>query len=142
MVTLIGVSMTALQGIPGLAEGMMNMAGCVVLPAYVIARLEIQAARRQSQAMLAELEQAHQKLKEYASQAEELASLQERNRLARELHDSTSQSLFSIVFTTRTAQILLERDPEQARAQLQELKNLTQNALVGMRAFITQLKPK
>jgi signal transduction histidine kinase len=91
--------------------------------------------------MLGELQDTHRQLQAYADQVEELAAMEERNRLARELHDSVSQTLFSIVLHTRSAQILLERDPPRIRPQLQRLQELTQNALAQMRGLIAQLRP-
>jgi signal transduction histidine kinase len=81
-------------------------------------------------------------LQSYAGQVEELAAVEERNRLARELHDSVSQTIFSITLNTRAAQILLERNPAGVKPQLEQLQKLTQNALVQMRSLIAQLRPK
>ena len=113
-----------------------------MISAYVLVRKELVAAGRQSQEMLSELQITHQKLEAYAAQAEELAALEERSRLARELHDSVSQTMFSIVLNTRSTQILLERDPDRVRPQLEQLQALTQNALAEMRGLIAQLRPQ
>lgn len=43
--------------------------------------------------------------------------MEERNRLARELHNSVSQTLFSMALNTRSAEIILKRKPSQARPQ-------------------------
>ena len=75
-------------------------------------------------------------------QAQELASLEERRHLARELHDSVSQTMFSIVLNIRSAQILLERDPTRIRPQMEQLQELTQNVLTDMRSVISKLRPK
>ena len=91
--------------------------------------------------MLAELEQAHQTLQEYATQAEELAAARERNRLARELHDSVSQVIFSVTLTSQAARLLLERDPERVPEQLDRLQDMTGSALGQLRALIAQLRP-
>ncbi len=137
-----GPLMFYLGALTGLARALMPMAGSFVLAAYIVANHETEEARRKSQVMLSELEEAHRQLQSYAGQVEELAAMEERNRLARELHDSVSQTLFSIVLNTRSAQILLERDPSQVRLQLERLQQLTQNALAEMRGLIAQLRPK
>jgi len=72
----------------------------------------------------------------------ELAVLEERNRLARELHDSVTQTLFSMTLTAEAAQILAERNPRRASTQLQRLQKLAQGALIEMRSLISQLRPK
>lgn len=71
----------------------------------------------------------------------ELTVIEERNRLAREFHDAVSQTLFSMVFTARSAATLLERNPEAARAQVAELEELAQDAQREMRSLIFQLRP-
>ncbi|MCC6189146.1 MAG: hypothetical protein IT318_08920 [Anaerolineales bacterium] len=136
-----GPLMLSLGALAGLARALMPMAGSLVLAAYVVANQETETARRKSQVMLNELEEAHRQLQAYASQVEEVAAIEARHRLARELHDSVSQTIFSIVLNTRSAQILLERGPSQVRPQLERLQQLTQHALAEMRGLIAQLRP-
>lgn len=73
-------------------------------------------------------------------QEQEMALVQERNRLARDLHDSVNQLLFSVTLTSRGAMALTE-DAEVTEA-FQEIHQLTQDALTEMRALIWQLRPK
>ena len=88
-----------------------------------------------------ELLRAHRQLQEYAAQAEELAVAEERNRLARELHDSLTQSLFSMTMTAEAARIALEQDPAQVAPHVARLSALAQSALDEMRSLISQLHP-
>lgn len=74
-------------------------------------------------------------------QSRELSVVEERNRLARDLHDSVSQTLFSAVFTAEAAEALIDKDPAQARAQVRRLKDLSSEALKEMRALIFELRP-
>jgi len=141
-VFLTGGSLIFYLGVNGLAMSVLSMVGCILFAAYVVTNQEVELARLQSQAMLNELQETHQKLEQRAGQVEELAAIEERNRLARELHDSVSQTMFSIVLNIRTAQILLERDPAKMRTQLEGLQGLTQNALGQMRNLIAQLRPQ
>ena len=55
-----------------------------------------QVARGKAEGLLQELEKANRKLQDYAQQAQALAVVEERSRLARDLHDSVTQSIFSI----------------------------------------------
>ena len=87
-----------------------------------------------------ELQKAHSQLQEYAYQAEELAATKERNRLARDLHDSVTQSIFSITLTAESARILLERDHTKVAPQLERLQDLAQDSLAEMRSMIHQLR--
>jgi PAS domain S-box-containing protein len=74
-------------------------------------------------------------------QAAELASSQERAHLARELHDSVTQALFSMTLVTRTTELLVDRDPEAAKEKLGSLRDLQREALAEMRALIFELRP-
>jgi PAS domain S-box-containing protein len=74
-------------------------------------------------------------------QAGELASSQERAHLARELHDSVTQALFSMTLVTRTTELLVDRDVAAAKEQLGSLRDLQREALAEMRALIFELRP-
>jgi len=74
--------------------------------------------------------------------AQEMAALEERNRLARELHDSVSQALYGIALGTRTAQTLLDRDPAALREPLDYVLSLAEAGLSEMRALIFELRPE
>lgn len=141
-ILLTGGSLMIFRGAEGLAQAMTPMAGCIIYPAYVIVNHELEITRAKSQSILIELQETHQQLKTYAGQVEELAAVEERNRLARELHDSVSQTMFSIILNIRSTQILLERDPARVRPQLKQLQELTQNALAEMRGLIAKLRPR
>jgi signal transduction histidine kinase len=71
----------------------------------------------------------------------ELNIVEERNRLARELHDSVTQRLFALRLTSEAAASLLERDPAAAQAQLERLHRLTGEAIEELRAVILALRP-
>lgn len=71
----------------------------------------------------------------------ELSILEERNRLALELHDAVSQKLFSLVLTAEAAETLLGRDADAARAQLERTRELGREALDELRSLILQLRP-
>jgi signal transduction histidine kinase len=74
-------------------------------------------------------------------QTREYTVVEERNRLARELHDSVTQSLFSVTLLIEAGLNLLERDPVKARERLERSNALAQGALAEMRALIFQLRP-
>ncbi len=74
-------------------------------------------------------------------QTREYAVVEERNRLARELHDSVTQSLFSVTLLSEAALNLLDRDLPKARERLERANELAQGALAEMRALIFQLRP-
>ena len=76
------------------------------------------------------------------AQAHQLAALEERQKLARELHDSVSQALYGIALGTRTARTLLERDPGQVAEPLTYVAALAEAGLAEMRALIFELRPE
>ena len=77
-----------------------------------------------------------------SEQAQELAALQERQRLARELHDSVSQALYGISLGVHTAREALDSDPGEAIAPLEYVMALTEAGLAEMRALIFELRPE
>jgi PAS domain S-box-containing protein len=79
--------------------------------------------------------------RELRRQAGELAAGEERAHLARELHDSVTQALFSMTLVARSIEMLLDRDVAAARAQLSQLRDLQREALAEMRALIFELRP-
>jgi signal transduction histidine kinase len=71
----------------------------------------------------------------------ELSILDERNRLALDLHDVLSQKLFALALTAESADALLDVDREGARAQLGRLRELSAEALEELRLVILELRP-
>jgi signal transduction histidine kinase/uncharacterized protein YigA (DUF484 family) len=88
------------------------------------------------------MEAARRRAESYAEQAQSMASLEERNRLARELHDSVSQALYGIVLGARTARALLDRDPSRLQEPLDYILALADAGLTEMRALIFELRPE
>ena len=74
-------------------------------------------------------------------QARMLAALEERQRLARDLHDSVTQTLFSASVIAEMLPILWTNNPEQIKPGLDELHQLTRGALTEMRALLVELRP-
>jgi signal transduction histidine kinase len=74
-------------------------------------------------------------------QAQQAAVLEERQRLARELHDAVTQTLFSASLLADVLPRLLERNPAEASRRLEELRTLTRGALAEMRTLLVELRP-
>lgn len=102
---------------------------------------QAETARRESQTLLAELQSAHRQLQRYADQVKSLTVIEERQRLARDLHDSVTHTLFSINFTAEAARLLLHQNPAALERPLAQLQSLAQSALAELRALIGQLRP-
>jgi len=71
----------------------------------------------------------------------ELSVVEERTRLARELHDSVSQTLFSISLVAEAAATLVDRDAAKAKTQLEGLREMARAATQEMRSLIFELRP-
>ncbi|WP_055077109.1 sensor histidine kinase [Pseudanabaena sp. 'Roaring Creek'] len=87
-----------------------------------------------------ELLVANARLRSYANQIEELATVQERNRIAREIHDSLGHSLTGFNLNLAAALQLLQSDPEEAKQLLLEAKQLGSTALKDVRQSVTALR--
>jgi nitrate/nitrite-specific signal transduction histidine kinase len=74
-------------------------------------------------------------------QAQLAATVEERQRLARELHDAVTQTLFSSSLIADVLPRLWERNPEEGRRRLEELRQLTRGALAEMRTLLMELRP-
>lgn len=74
-------------------------------------------------------------------QAEATAAAAERNRLARELHDAVSQTLFSASMIADVLPRLWKRDPGEAQRRLEMLSRLTRGAMAEMRTLLVELRP-
>jgi signal transduction histidine kinase len=99
-------------------------------------------ARLRSESLLAQLSAANRKLQELAEKAEETAALQERNRLARELHDAVTQTIFSITLTAEAARLAREQDPGKLPSLLDRIQESSADALAEMRALVSELRPR
>lgn len=74
-------------------------------------------------------------------QAEQAAASAERSRLARDLHDAVTQSLFSVTLIAEVLPRLWKRDPDEGSRQLEDLRQLTRGALAEMRVLLAELRP-
>ena len=75
-------------------------------------------------------------------QAEATATTAERSRLARELHDAVTQTLFSASLIADVIPRLWERNPEDGLRSLEELRQLTRGALAEMRTMLLEMRPE
>ena len=125
----------------GLALSLTMLGGGFFLISYDLLYDRTQADQAESRALLTELQAAHRDLQAYAGQVEALTATRERNRLARELHDSVSQTIFSITLTAQAARLLLDRDPARVPELLDRLESMTAGALAQLRSLIAKLHP-
>jgi signal transduction histidine kinase len=100
------------------------------------------AARRENERLIGDLQAAQRELQDYAAQAEAFAASQARRRMARELHDSAAQTIFGMNLAAQTAAVLLQRDPRRVPEQLDRLQELARSAMREIQALADQLRPR
>ena len=88
-----------------------------------------------------EIEQRKKVEEELAKKAAEEAVTADRTRLARDLHDAVTQTLFSASLTAEVLPDLWDLDVEAARKSTEELRQLTRGALAEMRTLLLELRP-
>jgi signal transduction histidine kinase len=116
--------------------------GSAILFVVVFAqmRLNEQQARERAEQLAAELEKANVQLAAYATQAEELAMTQERNRLAREIHDNLGHTLTIINVQLEAARVVMDSDPGRALDAMNKAQELAQKGLAGVRGSVAALR--
>jgi len=99
-------------------------------------------ARERAQMLLSELEAAHRQLQEYAGQVEELTIIQERERMARELHDTLAQGVAGLIMQLEAVDSHLENE-KTVRAQevVQQAMRRARTTLDEARRAIRALRP-
>ena len=112
--------------------------------AFVIVFTQVAAresqARTEVQRLADELGKANQQLREYAVQVEDLATVKERNRLAREIHDSLGHYLTVINVQLEAARVVLKEDPQRTLDALGKAQALTQDGLADVRRSVAALR--
>ena len=98
------------------------------------------SARENMERLATALNEANQKLRLYAAQVEELATTKERNRLARDIHDSLGHYLTVINVQLGAAQAVIDKDREKGLGALQKAQQLTQDGLHEVRRSVKALR--
>src|SRR5215212_3838923 len=122
------------RGSEGIVNVLFNAAVFVLTFVFANSLRQTELARDQNQQLLEELRAAQR-------QVQDLAVAEERNRLARELHDSVKQQVFATIMQLGAARILLERDPNAARLHLIEAEQLAQQSGAELSLLIHELRP-
>jgi signal transduction histidine kinase len=117
-------------------------AGYFLIASYASVTEQEERAEAQARALVVELQDANQQLTENAATIESLAIVEERNRLARELHDSVSQSLYGLVLSSEAARRnLASGNLESIAGELDAMTEAAYAAQAEMRLLIYELRP-
>nr|MDT0662585.1 sensor histidine kinase [Micromonospora sp. DSM 115978] len=133
VVGLVPFVHTGMSWEDGLREGVGMLAAAVF--AAVLTHLLVREQRAR-----AELAAAHQRLREYSSQVERLAATQERNRVARDIHDGLGHSLTVVQMQVKAARAVLAGDPARADAVLAKAQTQAEEALAEVRRSVGALR--
>ena len=104
---------------------------------FVVVFTRVAASEREART---ELARANQRLRDHAAEVEELAKTKERNRLAREIHDSVGHYLTVVNVQIGAARAVLEHDGERALDHLSKAQALTQEGLAEVRHSVAALR--
>jgi len=124
----------------GLVAAVVYTGGYFFFGAFANTLNQAEEARRQSERLLGELREAHQQLQDYAERVEELAVAEERNRLAREMHDTVGHHLTVSAVQLEAAQRLIESDPERTAAMVGTAREEVRQALSELRRTVATLR--
>ena len=124
---------------PALIVGMIVVAGIVFVVVFTRIAVNERAARSEVERLAAELSEANRKLREYAAQVEELATVRERNRLAREIHDSLGHYLTVVNVQIEAARAVID-DRNRSLGVLRKAQALTQEGLAEVRRSVAALR--
>ena len=100
--------------------------------------LELMTSNQRLKREIMERQRAEQELAQHAA---EVAVAEERNRLARDLHDAVTQTLFSASLIAEVLPKLWRRDQTEGENRVTELRELTRGALAEMRTLLLELRP-
>jgi len=104
------------------------------------ALIQQQKDRQRAERLLLELEDAHRQLRVYAVQVEALAVTEERNRLAREIHDSLGHYLTAMTMQLQAAGKLVTQDPERAAESIAKAEDMARDSLAEVRRSVAALR--
>ena len=93
------------------------------------------------QSLNEQLESANEQLRIYAAEAERTAEMRERNRLAREIHDTLGHTLTGLAAGMDACMVLIEVAPQKAREQLEKLRDVAKHGLKDVRRSVKKLRP-
>lgn len=117
-----------------------TFAGFLFFGSAAEAQLKAMRASAESRRLLQELQDAHRRLQAQAAQAEELAASQERNRLAREVHDTLGHRLSVAAVQLEAVQKLISRDPDKARTMAENVYSQVLEGLQELRRTVSTLR--
>ncbi len=116
------------------------VAGVAAFYAWSAAKAREESER--AEALARQLGEANRDLQSHSERIARLTVAKERNRIARELHDSVTQTIFAMTLAARSLLLLDQDDRVRVQGQLDRLTALANSALAEMRVLVAQLRPE
>ena len=116
------------------------IAGLIYIMIFTQMALDEEFSKQRAEKLYNELEIANSKLIKYANEIEELATIQERNRLAREIHDGLGHYLTTILIQLQAAEAILPSDKEKALDAIEKARKQSKLALIDVRKSVSAFR--
>jgi signal transduction histidine kinase len=134
---MAGTFFFGMEPAPGILMILLGTGSNVLMGSYAGLIRRTDSSRRGNQKMFAELQAAYRALKDSAAREEQLAAGKERRRLVRELHDSLTQTLFSMNLAVQAAQLSSEK-----KVSLIRLQDLSRSAAAEVQTLVGANPPR
>ena len=138
-VAMAGMFFRGLEWQPGIMMLLASSGANVLMGSFAHLMTHTDRRREENQQLLGNLQAAYHQLKDSAAQTEALAAAEERHRLVRELHDSLTQTLFSMNLAVQAAQLSAQETPRQTEEHLARLQTLSRSAASEVQALTGQI---
>ncbi len=138
-VAMMGMFLFGLEWESGLTMVLASSGVNLLMGSFAHLMERTEQARLENQKLFGNLQEAYRQLKASAVQAEALAAAEERHRLVRELHDSLTQTLFSMNLSVQAAQLSVTDTPNVAGEHLTRLQGLARSAAGEVQALTGQI---
>lgn len=137
MSAILGVALAVQSDFPVDVEIGHALVRLVLFPVLGFIVAQISYGQRQNRAALT---QKNEQLAQYATTLEQLAITRERNRLARELHDTLAHTLSAVNVQLKALEVLMKNDPDAAQVKLKQLQAITRESLQSARRALHDLR--
>jgi len=103
---------------------------------------QVELSRRENERLLLKLRKTHRELEEYKSRIEDDAAARTRSQMAQELHDSVTQTIFTVNLAAQTAAIKYRKDPASAGEQIDRMIELAGGASQEITDLVSLFRPR
>ena len=139
ILAILAMALFGMEWEAGLTLVLVGSGASLLMGSFAHLMNRTEGRRLENQHLLGDLQKAYHQLKASAARAEELAAAGERHRLTRELHDSLTQTLFSMNLAVQTAQLSIKDAPGQVENHLTHLQSLSRGAAREVQSLTGQV---